>query len=279
MVEAFSSDDATRTYPPPFTALTQGSDGSLYGTIDGTGVHFDGGQAFRLTLDGTYTLLYSFLNHHDGATISNSPLVEGSDGSFYGALSASPNHAKGELYQLTPDGTYTTLYAFSDDSDSVGLDYTPPLRVWLALGKDGNLYGTTVGGGAQKAGTIFKVTLHPAFFTGLAALNNGVYYLAFPNGNAFGYFSFLDDPRYLYHFDLGYEYVFDADDGQSGVYLYDFASGSFFYTSPSFPFPYLYDFGLDSVLYYYPDPNNAGRYNTDGVRYFYEFKTGQVITK
>ena len=63
------------------------------------------------------------------------------------------------------------------------------------------------------------------------------------------------------------------------MYLYDFASNDFFYTSPVFPFPYLYDFGLNSVLYYFPDPNNAGHYNTDGIRYFYDFGTGTVISK
>ena len=127
---------------------------------------------------------------------------------------------------------------------------------------------------AQQAGTST-----PAFFTGEVALANGVYYLAFANGNYFGYYSFLPNPAYIYHFDLGFEYVFDAADGKSGVYFYDFASGTFFYTSPTFPFPYLYDFSLNSVLYYYPDPNNAGHYNTNGIRYFYDFNTGAIITK
>jgi len=51
----------------------------------------------------------------------------------------------------------------------------------------------------------------------------------------------------------------------------------FFYTSPSFPFPYLYDFSLNTVLYYFPDPNNPGHYTTN-PRYFYNFATGQIIT-
>ena len=122
-------------------------------------------------------------------------------------------------------------------------------------------------------------TTHPAFFTGETALANGVYYLTFPSGNYFGYYSYLTDPAYIYHFDLGYEYVFDAADGKDGVYFYDFASSGFFYTSPSFPFPYLYDFTLKTVLYYYPDPTDAGHYNTDGVRYFYDFATGKIISK
>ena len=118
-----------------------------------------------------------------------------------------------------------------------------------------------------------------AFFTGATALGNGVYYLAFPNGNYFGYYSYLSDPNYIYHFDLGYEYVFNANDGKGGVYLYDFKSGSYFYTSPSFPFPYLYDFSRSSVVYYYPSTTDAGRYNTEGVRWFYDTKTKQNFSK
>ena len=117
------------------------------------------------------------------------------------------------------------------------------------------------------------------FFAGAVALSNGVDYLAFSTGRPFGYFSFLSDPNYIYHQDLGFEYVYDATDGKSGVYLYDFKSNGFFYTSPTFPFPYLYDFSLNSVVYYFPDPNNPQRYNTNGVRYFYVFSTGQVISK
>ena len=129
---------------------------------------------------------------------------------------------------------------------------------------------------------VLKLTMappyvQPAFFEGEVPLGSGVYYLQLSNGNPFGYYSYLSDPDYLYHFDLGYEYAFDAADGEDGVYLYDFASGGFFYTSPGFPFPYLYDFNLGSVVYYYPDPNNPGHYNTDGTRYFYVFNSGQVI--
>ena len=83
-----------------------------------------------------------------------------------------------------------------------------------------------------------------------------MYYLSLPNGNPFGYYAYLYDPHYVYHFDMGYEYVFDAADGKGGMYLYDFKSGGFFYTSPTFAFPYLYDFSLNTALYYYPDPGN-----------------------
>jgi len=118
---------------------------------------------------------------------------------------------------------------------------------------------------------------HAAFFTGETPLGNGVYYLQFPNGTPFGYYAYLTDQRFIYHFDMGYEYWFDANDGHSGIFFYDFMSNHFFYTSPSFPFPFLYDFSLNTVLYYYPDPNHPGHYTTN-PRYFYNFATGQIIT-
>ncbi len=117
----------------------------------------------------------------------------------------------------------------------------------------------------------------PAFFNGAVPLSGGFYYLAFANGNPFGYYN-LDFYPYLYHSDLGFEYVIDAQDGKNGVYLYDFASKTFFYTSPGYPFPYLYDFTLKTVLYYFPDTNKPGHY-TANPRYFYNFATKKVITK
>ena len=137
----------------------------------------------------------------------------------------------------------------------------------------------TQAGGTSNRGTIFEVDLETGFFSGENELAGGVNYLAFPNGNIFGYYSFLVDEHYIFHMDMGYEYVFDAKDGQGGVYLYDFASGTFFYTSPTFGFPYLYDFSRRSVVYYYPDANNPGRYNTNGTRYFFDYNTKQVFTK
>ena len=139
--------------------------------------------------------------------------------------------------------------------------------------------GDRFGADSTSQVVVDRARAHPAYFNGEVVLGNGVNYLTLPDGNIFGYYSYLSDPDYVYHFDLGYEYVFDAADGHNGVYLYDFASQSYFYTSPGFPFPYLFDFSLNSVVYYYPDPNNPGHYNTDGYRFFYVFSTGTIIVK
>ena len=121
-----------------------------------------------------------------------------------------------------------------------------------------------------------------AFFAQQGYLDQGVYYEAFAGtGLPFGYYSFVGKPGFIYHFDLGFEYFLDAGDGAGGVYLYDFASNGFFYTSPSFPFPYLYDFSLNTVLYYFPDPNDPTHthYNTNGIRYFIRLDTGEIFSK
>ena len=176
------------------------------------------------------------------------------------------------MFRISPAGDFESLTVFSGAARQASSG--------LVQGSDGSLYGTSSTSLAHYGGEVFKVFIHPNFFANQAPLPNGVYYLSFlNNGNIFGYYAFLSDPHYVYHFDLGYEYVFDAADGVSGVYLYDFKSGDFFYTSPTFPFPYLYDFSLNAVLYYYPDPTDPQRYNTNGVRYFYNFATGQVIAR
>ena len=126
--------------------------------------------------------------------------------------------------------------------------------------------------------SVTMLASHPAFFNGEVSVGNAVNYLAFSNGNFFGYYSYLTNASYIYHFDLGYEYVFDANDGHDGIYLYDFASNTFFYTSPSFPFPYLYDFSLNAVLYYFPNTSSPGHYTTN-PRSFVNLATGAFITK
>ena len=193
---------------------------------------------------------------------------------------------------LTVDSSSSTfdniLMAFSGDAlgtlDVLGsagnpsYNFTIPVNAGIAYQFS---IGSNDGGDDDTGAAVLDLSFFapPPFFDGESALSNGVYYLQFSNGNYFGYYSYLTDPHYIFHFDLGYEYVFDASDGKSGVYLYDFYSKDFFYTSPTFPFPYLYDFGLQSVLYYYPNPNDAGRYDTDGYRFFYDFNTGKVISK
>ncbi len=261
--------------------LTLGRDGNLYGTAQ-TGGGDDIGTAFRVTLAGEFTLLHRFTNEGD-SFYPVGPLVQGRDGNFYGVTYGDtvPMAIPAIVpYEPPPIRYPSTFYRLSANGTVTGLYGTLTAIGEFVQGADGNFYGTD-DRNPLGPGSVFELSIvpHPAFFAGQTPLGSSVYYLGFAGGTVFGYYGFLGDPAYVYHFDLGYEYVFDANDGKNGVFLYDFKSGTFFYTSPSYGFPYLYDFSLHSVLYYYPDPNNPGRYNTNGVRYFYDFGTGQIITK
>jgi uncharacterized repeat protein (TIGR03803 family) len=150
----------------PQGALVQGRDGSLYGTTTAGGTHdlgVQGGTTFKISAQGQFTTLYSFCarnNCADGAgPIGN--LVLASDGSFYGITSVGgagqgcPSKTCGTLFRMTPAGKVTTLYDFCSQTGCT--DGSSPIDVIQAT--DGNLYGTTFGGGTHAAGTLFKITL------------------------------------------------------------------------------------------------------------------------
>jgi uncharacterized repeat protein (TIGR03803 family) len=116
--------------------------GTLYGTTERSGAYSDG-TAFKLTQDGTKTILHSFGQDQDGAYpqggISLAP-----DGNFYGAAALGGANNSGTLFRLAPDGTETTLYSFCHGTTCSGGE-VPESR--LLIDGQGNLYGTTVQGG------------------------------------------------------------------------------------------------------------------------------------
>ena len=282
VLQSFSSGSASCN---PSGVLTVGSDGNLYGT-NGY-LHSVGGATnlgpetsfFQVTPSGPVSVLGLL----DGATdkrIYPSSFVRGADGALYGFgyVGDQLYYTSQDLRRYTLDGSSTSVHRFQNSQFALADRPT--------VGADGNFYcQATQGGSVGEYGSFVRIdsnldqTSHPGFFNGELALGNGVFYLTLGNANTFGYYSYLTDPQFIYHFDLGYEYLFDAADGHNGIYFYDFKSSTFFYTSPSFPFPYLYDFSLNTVLYYYPDPNDPSRYNANGTRYFYRFDNGQIITK
>ena len=198
------------------------------------------------------------------------------DSKLYQVQDEGGNDNGGSVLKIFSTQTFTQLDSFDLPYDDSG--YPPTYTSLAVTSPNGYLYiastASTFDGSA--ADLILVSTQTAPFFNGASALSDGFFYLQFPDGNLFGYYNFNFTP-YLYHSDLGFEYPFDAADGSGGIYLYDFKSSDFFYTSPAL-FPYLYDFNLNSFLYYYPDTKNPGHY-TSNPRYFYNFATGKIITK
>jgi uncharacterized repeat protein (TIGR03803 family) len=147
----------------PSAELVQATDGNLYGTTEGEPGTSDG-TVFKITPSGTLTTVYSFCSQKDCAD-GRSPdakLVQASDGNFYGTTSLGGANIAGTVFKITPSGTLTTLYSFCSRANCA--DGYWPLAA-LVQATDGNLYGTTSEGGANLAGTVFKITLTGAFTT------------------------------------------------------------------------------------------------------------------
>jgi uncharacterized repeat protein (TIGR03803 family) len=137
------------------TGVIQASNGNFYGTTYFSG-KFNGGTIFQISSVGKFKLLYSFCsraNCVDGANPSYSP-IQASNGDFYGATQGGGTYGHGVVYQITPAGTYKVLYNFCSASDCSD-GYRPTAIVQDA---NGNLFGTTFGGGSYGWGTVFEIT-------------------------------------------------------------------------------------------------------------------------
>jgi uncharacterized repeat protein (TIGR03803 family) len=78
------------------------------------------------------------------------------DSNFYGTTSAGGTYGYGTVFKMTPAGKLTTLYSFCLQS---GCDDGETPTASLVQGTNGNLYGTTSGGGANgNYGTVFEIT-------------------------------------------------------------------------------------------------------------------------
>ncbi len=128
------------------------------------------------------------------------------------------------------------------------------------------------GGAAVTAGiadsTIITGSQFPSFFAGEMSVGNGVDFLTFPNSTLFGYYAHLSG-MFIYHFDMGFEYVLPANDASGDVYFWDDQSGHWWYTGPTL-FPNLYDFTLGAWIYYIPDSSNPGHYTTNPRTFAYD---------
>ena len=153
----------------PWGTLIIGKDGNLYGTASTGGPRGLGGIVFKMTPDGTETVLYNFgLGQNDGENPLGA-LVMDAKGNLFGTTSAGGWACGcGTVFKITTDGREKTLRWFSFLTGRHG--FVPhrvggPHAGWspsrgLTRDAAGNLYGTTMEGGAYKKGghgTIFAI--------------------------------------------------------------------------------------------------------------------------
>lgn len=188
----------------PSGSLVENADGLFYGTTrTGRGGN-DAGSIYSLSKTGSHVLLHGFASTNPaGGSDPQSSLTLGADGAYYGTTvfggtgSGDGCNACGTAFRITTGGTFTTLHSMT-----AGEGNRPIGR--LALGADGNLYGTNAAGGGTStsgsvySGSAFRITPAGAFTvlfrfiadTSVDAVNTGIYpasgLITGPDGNFYG---------------------------------------------------------------------------------------------
>jgi len=139
----------------PRAALTLAGNGSFYGTTYAGGSNGQG-AIFGITAGGVLTPLHSFSGGADGANPVGQ-LTQGTNGILYGTAYVGGASGNGTVFQITTSGAFQLLYSFTNGSDGANP------AAGLALGNDGNFYGTTYSGGPNNDGGIFKITAQGMF--------------------------------------------------------------------------------------------------------------------
>jgi uncharacterized repeat protein (TIGR03803 family) len=120
--------------------------GALYGTTERGGT-FGKGTIFKVTSDGTETVLHSF----EGADgISPRAGLAVFEGMLFGETPEGGASGNGVIFEISPEGKYRVLHDFDGKDGSNGVSELLP---W-----NGKLYGTTFAGGASHDGTVFEIT-------------------------------------------------------------------------------------------------------------------------
>ena len=171
------------------TGLLRGSDGVFYGTT-AEGSDDPSSTIFRINADGTGFAVLKTLSFTEGSNPTGN-LVEGTDGFLYGTASqGGANGEYGSIFRIRPDGSdFAVIKSFAGSSAADG---SGP-QSGVVQGPDGSFYGTTAGGGSERAGTIFKINGDGTGFTLLKNLTQaeganpfvGGLLLA-PDGNLYG---------------------------------------------------------------------------------------------
>jgi len=161
-LHSFTADanDGNGGYPQ--SGLVLDTDGNLYGTTSGMRLGSQG-TIFRMRPDGTgYTILHAFGNlsavftNTDGGDPGKVAL--GKNGILYGVCNRGGNNGKGVIFRMNMDGTnFIVLHTFTaTDQNFANFDGAQPIGA-LVQDAYGFLYGTTLHGGLNAVGTLFKV--------------------------------------------------------------------------------------------------------------------------
>ena len=223
------SDGGVPEAPP-----IQGTDGNFYGTTAGPVPGAPCGTVYMVTPSGVLKTIFTFPGSASKGCNSFAPLVQGTDGNFYGTTTVGGFNGDGVLFKITPSGQLNVLFNFDKAHGS-----QPVAPVIQA--SDGNFYGTTAFGGADNGGVVFRMT--PSGMVSVLHSFNGNPDGAHPNaglvqgngGNLYGAAGELGVKGFgtIYQISLGGGYsVLYNFDNTTGAYpnvtLMEHTNGSFY---------------------------------------------------
>ena len=152
----YAFTDAARDGASPGAGLVADAQANFYGTTE-YGGRYNLGTVFKLSTAGVESVLHQF-----DVTISD---VRGADGIYplgslvidahgylFGTTSEGPCPACGTVFRVAPASSEKTLHNFGGPGDG------GQPQAGLVSDAQGNLYGTTMFGGFENNGTVFKVT-------------------------------------------------------------------------------------------------------------------------
>ena len=102
----------------------------------------------------TEKVLWNFSGGSDGSEPWSNYFIADAKGNLYSVTASGGTYSSGVVFMLTPAGEETVLYEFKGQSNGDGA--APHGR--LAFDAQGNLYGTTQGGGTNNTGTVYELT-------------------------------------------------------------------------------------------------------------------------
>jgi uncharacterized repeat protein (TIGR03803 family) len=145
-----------------YAGVVEGSNGLFYGTTDGTVKN----TAFAISSSGEFT---TFAVPQGFAT--DGPLIQASDGNFYGTVQGAGAPGDGVAFRMTPEGDASTIYTFCLGGVPCSDGQYP--QAGLVQATNGYLYGNTTSGGTtncsgrfdQGCGTIYQLSLDGTLVT------------------------------------------------------------------------------------------------------------------
>ncbi|HEY5048315.1 MAG TPA: choice-of-anchor tandem repeat GloVer-containing protein [Rhizomicrobium sp.] len=137
----------------PLGGLVSDSSGNLYGTTSEGGgnycPYYGCGTVFKITPDGSETIMHSFGSGPTDGTFPESALLIDNSGNLYGTTGSGGTCPEtsggcGTVFKIEPNGNETILHDFAGGTDGA----FPESGV--TMDATGNLYGTTTAGGSER---------------------------------------------------------------------------------------------------------------------------------